>query len=129
MNLKKPLLFIVGLLSFAIPSLKSEIMFSTTRDLKEAIITDQILAASTKEDAELMAALFQRHAEFDEFKEFATKRDLIVLFTGTHIMIDRIEVNSGSYYYAASVLVHEKGSSRALWIDIFFLLHGCIAAD
>jgi hypothetical protein len=129
MNLTKLLLFIAGLLPFSITSLKSQITFSETGDLREAISTYPMVAANTKEDAELMAALFERHADFDEFNKFATQRNLFVLRAGAHLMIDRIEVTPGSYYYAAIVLIHQRGSSQAFWIDVFSLLHGCIKSD
>jgi hypothetical protein len=115
--------FLIDLmLLFTLPSLKAEILFSESQFVKEAVTAGQVLAANTKEDAELMIALLERHASFEEFDAFANQRKIIVLPIGIHIIIDRVEV-------MGPVLVHEKGVSRGLWISFNSFIHGCIKAD
>jgi hypothetical protein len=88
---------------------------------KDAITIQSIIATHTKQDCEILNAMLERGATFDEVDAFCTQINCYAIGARTRIVVDRVE--------EGGVLIHIKGTSQMLWISNDALLRGCIPAD
>jgi hypothetical protein len=88
---------------------------------KDAITTSTIIATYTKQDCEVLDAMLERGAAFDEVNAMGNEGKLYVIGVRQRIVVDQVETRG--------VLIHVKGTSQVLWISNDSLLRACIPVD